>query len=1570
MAKLYPPIIGDIVPAFWGGSLTVPFSLNRAVGITQVSAISLMLKSPVTNTKIGTETASTFSSDTVTFGLSSDIQEQLYAGGFVKVQIAFIDQDGKVGYYSDVSIAKYVGKTKPTIELEELTRGYSATYSCEDITEKIYSYTFNLYDSNGALIDTSGEKLHDSTSDVDKTQNDTWVPAIVLDNSMNCTLEFKATTINNLELSARETVTAKKDEEGYCPRGIQLKAELNRENGYVNITIKSKIQNDIRNLIYGTFEIFKTSSKDNFQNKYRIAYFTLENQDLYEKTFKDFTVESGYKYQYVLQQVNDYGIYSEEIESNIIEVHYEDLFLFDGSRQLKIEFNPKVSSFKDTILEQKMDTIGSKYPFIFRNKTVKYKEIPISGLISYQTDDENLFMTDDELWINDDGERNWTHNLIDKNIVAEKLFKLSVQQWLENGEPKLFKSPTEGNYVVRLLSVSLAPADTLGRMLHTFTATAYEIDSVDDYSFCQALTIDKTNKYIGYRTIPLYDFPLKNILYNNNGALVTISNNTLYEIIGNNALEYVTGVRFEDVKPLTQFKVILERGNEIITHTITIGATGVYVIPRELGFHIKSIKLVAKTWDKGDYGFDIINNRGQVTYTFERQAAHNNFNDITQINAANVVAIPWYPTKFNTTLQEPLTNADDKTLYTYKEQYKEEGYIEVAETANGEYIYEGKDYVNTSEIAGSKLYLVTKDLIKMVPWAVRIDRDISSISIVSTGSSYGSLEAAQESLSSDVEGYYIYYTGSEFKQVDFGNSNMTKYLYELAINGGCKYDYGDAFYTYEPAQELSYTGEEIDTSAATISYDHENYEWVSQTIPSINQYQALQVYKKQPVSSDNDTDPNVYYKIRLDNYGEKIEKVDNITDFYDNSYICDKGDELTLYKTEEWPIEINSSEINVKKGTKEEDTADSDTITVKSIKKYFDGHIVFPSDSMENFNTITTIQISFNLKLPYDTGQRMWIGFGDLNQRPGDSTAATYTSDGLAFRFGEVKGIYYINKDSYSEGEASTIFGTTVSCNLIINFEDKTVEYSFGAERGIATFLDDTTENCTGIEIYSWASGSTVTLSDIEVTFSGYKSDANLVFSGANIYTIALNNQGTKLYDKLVELADGEYRNPFYTRIYKVSETGKTDDDGIALYDLQAMTIPHYGLEVAYNTDFSLTGDTTEKLVIPRNFLANRYYNLQNVNGEYYNKETVLNLYDLNFQQIQVFYPEQMDGYWNFTYNGCFSRFEDIYEDDGYQGTKRMIGILSKLKLEDNELEIINPSGRNVVKSGELLYDIIFLGQVEGILSDYVTKYLIEKKIVSLGVTETLQNAYINVLQPLYDLPDIDTIESLTKTAVTSFTTFPSGDIYVWYKINSDGITYDVCEKPENITEENYQDTDSDNNFIYADYYVADASSIESNTVLENILNKHPDLYYKQITDQGSGVFETIKVPDSYTVAESDGIYTIKYEYNNETVTKNLSDLYLHLRNQAIRNYMAKTQPDDNTFIIGYEADEFNNPSLRYIDIKDRLDYHIQTDDLTYGIRNMTEIYLGNNVRGFSTYKRKGYSYRVENVDYNWSNEG
>jgi hypothetical protein len=67
-----------------------------------------------------------------------------------------------------------------------------------------------------------------------------------------------------------------------------------------------------------------------------------------------------------------------------------------------------------------------------------------------------------------------TTNLTPDNFAIERIFKLEVLEWLNNGKPKLFRSPAEGNYIVRLTNVSLTPNEQLGNMIHTFSAQAYE----------------------------------------------------------------------------------------------------------------------------------------------------------------------------------------------------------------------------------------------------------------------------------------------------------------------------------------------------------------------------------------------------------------------------------------------------------------------------------------------------------------------------------------------------------------------------------------------------------------------------------------------------------------------------------------------------------------------------------------------------------------------------------------------------------------------------------------------------------------------------------------------------------------------------------------------------------------------------------------------------------------------------------------------------------------------------------------------------------------------------------------
>lgn len=160
-------------------------------------------------------------------------------------------------------------------------------------------------------------------------------------------------------------------------------------------------------------------------------------------------------------------------------VIFDDMFLTTKDRQLKLKFNPTVSSFKRTIQESRTDTLGSQFPFIRRNGHANYAQFPIGGLISFQMDEADLFTSLDELF----GDNlklytgfNETKRFTEANDWAyEKMFKDKVSEFLYDGQPKLFRSATEGNFIIKVMDVSLTPNATLGRRIVSFTATAYEI---------------------------------------------------------------------------------------------------------------------------------------------------------------------------------------------------------------------------------------------------------------------------------------------------------------------------------------------------------------------------------------------------------------------------------------------------------------------------------------------------------------------------------------------------------------------------------------------------------------------------------------------------------------------------------------------------------------------------------------------------------------------------------------------------------------------------------------------------------------------------------------------------------------------------------------------------------------------------------------------------------------------------------------------------------------------------------------------------------------------------------------
>ena len=521
--KLYPPIIDESLPAFYKKNntytITIPFEMNKTVGYAAISGFALKLRtilggfSILKNDEIKSNIYNITTNEVTFIIVDSNVNVVLNEGQFYKAQIAYyqtINSQDVIGYYSTVGIIKCIAK--PTVEIEGYNTSninlFSNTYigkytqnsEVGDCSEKVYSYQFNIYDKDHNLFASSGEQIHNTSQDEAENYSiDKFIFRKIVTPYEVYYIQYSVTTINGLKvsspfyhISATETLDMK-NAVTIIPKNIA-------EHGYISISFLDDKNKDYT----GMYLLAK--SADNGVSWEEVQRFEVLSTEKYLHThiIKDNLIEQGVTYIYSLQEFNKYEVFTNRIYSDPILADYEDMYLLDKDRTLKIRFNPKVSSFKNDIPEQKIETIGSKYPFIFRNGNVYYKEFPVAGLLSFQLDNALDFLNEQEQEesgiLEEISHRKYTGNLnqwqeprvenhldkqinlarnstdpTDLNIYTERYFKLKVLEWLNNGQPKLFKSSTEGMYIVRLLNVSLSPEDKLGRMLHNFTSTAYEV---------------------------------------------------------------------------------------------------------------------------------------------------------------------------------------------------------------------------------------------------------------------------------------------------------------------------------------------------------------------------------------------------------------------------------------------------------------------------------------------------------------------------------------------------------------------------------------------------------------------------------------------------------------------------------------------------------------------------------------------------------------------------------------------------------------------------------------------------------------------------------------------------------------------------------------------------------------------------------------------------------------------------------------------------------------------------------------------------------------------------------------
>lgn len=675
--KLYPPQIAGALPAFCktydilqdlstGAKITIPFTMNAGVGEAEVKGFALRIKTSASNTYLCPVLYSTQwdkEKSTVTFELGEEYVNRFNEGQFYKVQLAyynyktsfvfnpetgeeeetFIDVTSYdnfiIGYYSTVGIIKCIAKPKVFIDgyNQDSVNLFTGTFlgvfdqtESPDKTERVYSYRFDFYDINDNIIQTSGELIHNINNDneldysIDRYAcNDFIQPTEVYK------LVYTVTTMNGYVASSpRYKVTANTK---LAPgRFMQVIATPVVIDGCIDVSCKGELGLTPEGkmdeaLYYGEFSLSRASEEDGYVEWEFLQEFRLVNQKPSTFHFYDFSVKQGTKYIYSIQQFNMSKLYSTRILSEPASVDFEDMFLFDGERSLKIRFNPKVSSFKTTHLEKKVETIGSKYPFVFRNGAVGYKEFPVEGLISYHMDDNQRFFKRDELYnlyrMNEEThekamsmkyiEYHRGTDLTEDNVMLERQFKTMVLDWLNNGEPKLFKSATEGNFIVRLINTSLSPEETLGRMLHTFKSTAIEVAD------CTLANLKKYGFSIGGAIssfVPLwrtYAFTELEVSKDKRGRELTFD-------------QEVTSFKIENVLPGT--RVYIYYSGSDIPEEVMIGATGAYHFS---GSTRQAVKLL--------FIFDDLNVQGHIECEYVGRR-YSNFDAVTGISLRTIIS--------------------------------------------------------------------------------------------------------------------------------------------------------------------------------------------------------------------------------------------------------------------------------------------------------------------------------------------------------------------------------------------------------------------------------------------------------------------------------------------------------------------------------------------------------------------------------------------------------------------------------------------------------------------------------------------------------------------------------------------------------------------------------------------------------------------------------------------------------------------------------------------------------------------------------------------------------------------
>ena len=235
----------------------------------------------------------------------------------------------------------------------------------------------------------------------------------------------------------------------------------------------------------------QTNTSGNFQYvlqraSYATGFANRETLYVFEKgqtkgSYIDMTIESGTMYQYTLRNITNTTSFEGKTSSKEICLFDAETLTAEG-QTLILNLDSKITGYKRNISETKIETIGSQFPFVRRNGQVNYRQFTLEGLISILGDENYIFRKKEQIWKTAADEQtgypkfNQDNGISDYNdFFLEREFRNEVLNFLHKDTIKLFRSLPEGNILVKLMDIQLIPNETLGRLIYSFSCTAYEV---------------------------------------------------------------------------------------------------------------------------------------------------------------------------------------------------------------------------------------------------------------------------------------------------------------------------------------------------------------------------------------------------------------------------------------------------------------------------------------------------------------------------------------------------------------------------------------------------------------------------------------------------------------------------------------------------------------------------------------------------------------------------------------------------------------------------------------------------------------------------------------------------------------------------------------------------------------------------------------------------------------------------------------------------------------------------------------------------------------------------------------